>query len=74
MELDLVLLLHLFVLPVKLLFVGHNQRIITVDNKFDVALDVTEVAHDSASLDEPNAIEILGAGIRPILSRITCAK
>ena len=72
LELDLVLLLHLLVQPVKLLLVGHNQEIITVHSKFDITLDVTEVAHGPASLDEPNAIETLGVSLRPILSRITC--
>ena len=72
LEPDLVLLLHLLVQLVKLLLVGHNQEIITVHSKFDITLDVAEVAHGPASLDEPNAIEILGVSLRPFLSRITC--
>ena len=63
---------NLDILLVKLLLVGHNQEIITVHSKFDITLDVTEVAHGPASLDEPNAIEILGVSLRPFLSRITC--
>ena len=65
---SLVLFLHLPAQPVKLLLVGHNQEIIRVHSKFDITLDVTEVAHGQASLDEPDAIEMFGASLL-----ITCA-